>query len=77
MVLLAALQSLHIFWFSIIAKMVVIMFTTDKVVEDIRSDDEYEDEEDGTKSSSRESNRRTGSSGTATNGNKITHKKSQ
>ena len=77
MVLLAALQSLHVFWFSIIAKMVVIMFTTDKVVEDIRSDDEYEDEEDGTKSSSRESNRRTGSSGTATNGNKITHKKSQ
>lgn len=58
MILLFLLQSLHIFWFSIIAKMVYIMFTTDKVVEDIRSDDEMEEGEDGELRSSRESNTR-------------------
>ena len=83
MVLLAALQSLHVFWFSIIAKMVVIMFTTDKVVEDIRSDDEFEDDDAGQQSSSREANRRTGSGSNPSspppdsNERKIAHKKSQ
>lgn len=58
MVLLCALQALHIFWFSIIGKMVYMMFATDKVVEDIRSDDEMEVNDQGQEISTRESNRR-------------------
>eukprot|EP01134_Creolimax_fragrantissima_P003877 CFRG3877T1 len=39
--LLCVLLVLHVFWFSIIAKMAVSMITTEPVSKDVRSDDEY------------------------------------
>lgn len=57
-ILLLVLQSLHVFWMSIILKMVYVMFTSDKVVEDLRSDDEEEMDEHGNVISSRENNTR-------------------
>ena len=56
--LLIVLQCLHLFWFSIIAKMVYIMFATDQCTEDLRSDDEEVVDEKGNVTSGREANTR-------------------
>jgi hypothetical protein len=39
-ILLCTLQCLHVFWFYLIMRMVVRMFSTGKVVKDVRSDDD-------------------------------------
>lgn len=56
--LVLVLQCLHLFWFSIIAKMVYIMFATDQCTEDLRSDDEEVVDEAGNATSSRKANTR-------------------
>lgn len=44
--LLCGLQCLHIFWFALILRMVVRLFAAGKVSKDVRSDDEFDGEEE-------------------------------